>query len=769
MKVLPRRLSVARETAATRDLKLRATLKALPLANACMFLNLVFFLLVFFPERQGLTFYLICGANAFCSSLAIVLSLLDLRRKDLSSPSFLLKHLFLCSSIAVSFGALLLYLFPGTSGMPLLFLSVAGIATIAIGGFATSTQPAISATWILLTGTAFMSSLPQARGLDAYLLCAYFCVFVGIFFYLTYRYYLTYRERFEAVAKVEEQMDVITLLLRDFENDAGDWLWETDQKGRLTYASPRLEVVLGIPRAQVLGKEAMKLILQTFPITPDGAELELQELARFSRDRLPFRDFGMRLWVGGQQRWWILSGKPMFKDGAHVGWRGVGRDVTEKRRYELEMERQANRDPLTGLANRFYLSQSYEKHLAKGEKAADPALVLIDLDNFAKLNAVLGHEAGDLILRGVAERVKNFASMLGGTAARLGSDDFAIALKYSGDHLEEAVAGFLRLLHEPMRIGDDGIEIRSWAGIARGLGRGDSFDGVFKRAEMALESAKDEGPLSVKVYDSEVEERTIRKVGLINDLQGALSRGELSLAYQPQVDASTKLPIAVETLVRWDNPRWGSVSPSEFIPLAEQSGQIVSIGAWILRKACEDALEWGLPWKVAVNVSAGQFLGKDFIPMVIGVLEATGLPPRRLKLEITESAFIGDSARVRTLLENLRALGISISLDDFGTGYSSLSYLRAFPLDELKIDQSFVSAMESDSVSVAIIDTILRLASSLELATTAEGVETEAQARILGALGCKRYQGFLYAKPMSQGELRVYQSRYGGADEAAEA
>lgn len=414
---------------------------------------------------------------------------------------------------------------------------------------------------------------------------------------------------------------------------------------------------------------------------------------------------------------------------------------------------QANHDELTGLIN----SRNLRTRIAAHYDAARPGLpqgglILIKLENFKVINSIFGPKAGDAVLKEVALRLQAFADQNGDDAARLESSTFAL---FSSGHriMEEPLQQVLVRLQEQLHLEEGILEVRACAGYAECGEDADNAVALYQCAEFALSLAQEANCQAVRIYDRHMAKAAQRRLAIVNELETALKREEFTLLYQPQIDVRTGRVIGAEALIRWDNAVLGKIMPTEFIPLAEQNGQILVMGNWILERACRDASQWPSEWKVSVNISSGQFFDRNFESQITLALVVSGLSPARLKLEVTESVLIGDEANVVDVLQRLRSQQVTIAMDDFGTGYSSLSYLKNIPLDELKIDRSFVIAMEDDPNSEAIVETIVNLARMLKLTTTAEGVETVSQAQVLKSLGCDCFQGYLYGKPMPVEEL----------------
>jgi diguanylate cyclase (GGDEF)-like protein len=439
-------------------------------------------------------------------------------------------------------------------------------------------------------------------------------------------------------------------------------------------------------------------------------------------------------------------------------------EIAERQRYAEELSRLASTDPLTGLYNRSRLSSRLYDILAQAQEAGDGVAVLfVDLDKFKEVNDVKGHHAGDRVLQVVAQRLSRTAGA-GTDLARWGGDEFVVVHKLGGNPREAiALAESVRAnLAQPISLEADTILIDASIGIAMFPEHGKLPDDLIRAADVAMYAGKEEKRGSVRLYDPSLAEALLERHQLEESLRQAIPTGALQVFFQPIVSARSEQCEALEALLRWNEPNYGVISPDKFIPLAERAGEIVSIGRWVLGEACRTAVTWPgkRPPVVSVNVSVAQILAGDFTLTVLDSLTKSGLPPHRLHLELTESVFGGAHHSIASTLHRIRELGVRISLDDFGTGFSALADLHNLPIDVIKIDKSFVGAMEKESP--AIISAMLSIARGLHLETIAEGVETRWQAETLRALGVDYFQGYLYAKPMAATQALHYLSRQPG-------
>ncbi|WP_227819928.1 putative bifunctional diguanylate cyclase/phosphodiesterase [Marinobacterium aestuarii] len=433
----------------------------------------------------------------------------------------------------------------------------------------------------------------------------------------------------------------------------------------------------------------------------------------------------------------------------------------ENREAQKRLHFLANYDALTGLPNRVLFIDRLSHSLRMAQRSSGLVGVLyLDLDNFKDVNDSLGHNAGDTLLRTVADRLTQ-AVRTSDTVARLAGDEFTLILTNLEHRDDAAVAArkILEQLSQPLEVAEQALQIRASVGISVFPVDGTDSEELLRNADMSMYLAKQTGGSHYEFYRSEIGEKKAERLELLKALRRALEQREFVLHYQPQVELATGHIVGVEALLRWQCPERGLVSPEQFIPLAEESGLVVPLGEWVLRKACAQARIWRdtgyPPLRVAVNFSACQFRQKNLVDLVKTVLDENELPPECLEVEITESTLMQDTTASLKTLQELRACGISISLDDFGTGYSSLSYLKRFPVDALKIDRSFVRDIPQDTDDVAINSAIIAMAAKLNIRVIAEGVETLEQLNFLRTEGCAMVQGYYLQRPASAQDLAL--------------
>ncbi len=564
--------------------------------------------------------------------------------------------------------------------------------------------------------------------------------------------------------------ETVTLLLGDFDDCVTNGLWQTDAQRRLSKVTPRFAAMLGRTPEQLEGTPLLKAL--SGPHWEDGAvPAALHMLAERLKRRESLRDLSLPVSVGSERRWWKITASPRFDErGIFTGYHGISTDITEQRASDETIHRMARFDTLTGLPNRQLVNETLARALAEAEKWGRRAtFMMIDLDRFKAVNDTLGHPIGDRLLGLVSARLGRLMTgkdLIG----RLGGDEFAVVVHDAIDHKKtgQLAQTIIETLSHPYDIDEHTLYIGASIGIATYPRDGHTAETLVRSADLALYRSKDAGGGVFHTYEpqlhSEAEER--RRLELA--LRKALDNGELSLDYQPVVDAASETLKGFEALLRWHSPEFGNVSPAKFIRIAEDTRLIGPIGEWVVRTACEEAARWPGETSVAVNVSAIQLHNPGFVTVVAQALSSSGLPAHRLELEVTESVFMKEGTGAVRTLEQILDLGVRLSLDDFGTGYSSLGYLSRTRFSSIKIDRSFVaSAARGVPEATAIIRAVVALATSLRMATTAEGVETAEELEMVRNLGCTGIQGHYFGRALPVLEARALAARTDGKPRAA--
>ena len=529
---------------------------------------------------------------------------------------------------------------------------------------------------------------------------------------------------------------------------SGEYVWETDAEGRYTYLSERVEAVLGYSRHELLGRRAREFM-------PLGEERAVEEwFTRHGGEGRAFRELVHRsITKSGGVIWQAVSGKPLHAEGRLRGWRGTAADVTARKQAEARIEQLATRDALTGLAGRALLAErAGQAILAAARGRSRIAFLVLDLDRFKLVNEALGHQAGDALLRAVAERLQN-ALGREATLARLGGDDFVLIEPAGGPEEAAGLASrVLGILARPFTIEGRALHVGGSIGIALYPDHGRDFGELLKCADAALYHAKEGGRGTWRFYESALGERAATRLRVENELRGAIARSELVLHWHPVLRGRGEI-VGAEALVRWQHPERGLLMPEEFVPLAEECGLIRAVGEWTLERALSQAGAWhaslpGRPW-FAINVSAPELAqGERFFEQLKSALKGNGVDGSRLEIEVTERVLMSHLPENVETLRRIGELGVRFAIDDFGTGYSSLAYLRRLPIDKLKIDRMFLRGIESDAADQAIVRTIASLASTLGMAVAAEGVDGAGQLEALLKLGCEQWQGHYFSEPL---------------------
>ena len=556
-----------------------------------------------------------------------------------------------------------------------------------------------------------------------------------------------------------------TRLVAEFEAHSNGWFWQTDAGGQITYLTAKVANELDMPEMPAIGAPLTTLFRM------DSASPETERTLAFHlASRTAFSNYSVRpASVAKLDRWWSISGRPVIDDLGHfVGFVGSGSDLTERRRADAEITRLALFDGLTGLANRQRLRLSLDQTLAHalaqpGQQRAS-ALFLLDLDRFKAVNDTLGHQTGDTLLKQVAQRLQRTIGEAG-LVGRIGGDEFQVILPTMSDRekLGELARRVIFDLSQPYSIEGSAISIGCSIGVALSPDDGTDAETLVRNADLALYAAKGDGRGIHRFFRSELLVGAQSRKQLEDDLRNALTGNQFHLAYQPVVSTRSERIVGYEALIRWEHPTRGLISPTDFIPVAEDCGLIESIGEWVLRTACLEAAGWPKDVRVAVNVSPIQFANPALPTLVTSALAKSGIAPHRLELEITEGVFVDETAATEQMFKTLKGCGVRLALDDFGTGYSSLGYLKKAPFDKIKIDQSFVKgATIIGNRNAAIIKAIVSLADTLGMETTAEGVENHDEIALIRELGCSHIQGYAYGKAARAADVLVQLAAAGG-------
>ncbi|MGB8816688.1 MAG: EAL domain-containing protein [Rhizobiaceae bacterium] len=623
--------------------------------------------------------------------------------------------------------------------------SVAGI--FCVGGFALVSMPWMAAAFLspIMLSSLFtlMTSISSQSLLMAFTLVLY------VIFIITTAVSQT-KSMVRVVMAGQElvkQQKTISLLLKDFEKHSSDWLWETDSVLTFVRPSERFAEVADYSKEILTSTSLSGLFHSKDENQHPAVEIMLGSMTR----RVSFNDLQVPVTVKGEVHWWSMTGTPDFDDfGTFIGYHGVGSDITMQKKSDERISFLAHNDALTGLLNRAYFTEILNQNVTRLERyGAQFALLFLDLDHFKAVNDTFGHPIGDKLLVEVSNRLKAIMPV-GAFASRLGGDEFAVLLPKSitVEEMESLAQAILRTIVEPFEFDGEKMSVGVSIGMAIAPRHGTRPDQLLRNVDLALYRAKESGRNAYKMFESGMDSQARERRALEFDLKFALENKELELFYQPLVGAEENKAVGFEALLRWNHPIRGRISPAEFVPIAEANGLIKSIGEWVIREACRTAATWPEDLTIAVNLSAPQFDKERIVDVVTSALAETGLLPARLELEITESLLIERPDEVLATLMRLKDLGVSIAMDDFGTGYSSLSYLLKFPFDKIKIDKSFISAIDSDKAACDVLRTIGSLGKTLGIRITAEGVETEEQVNFLRAIACDQLQGYFFAKPL---------------------
>lgn len=555
-----------------------------------------------------------------------------------------------------------------------------------------------------------------------------------------------YRENLEAlVSQRTVQLRKLSAAVEQSANSVAI----TGTDGTIEYANPKFVQTTGYSLEEIIGKPSRIL---SPGLLPDRQYADMWSALRAGKE-----------WCGevcnrtrdGRQYWELCSFAPIRDEaGAITNYVAIKEDISERKRHEEQLYYQANFDALTGLPNRHYFQKHLEQQLGLSNGGnRNLALMVLDIDNLKYVNDTFGHEFGDNLIREIAHRLVTVCGH-SSVVSRFVGDEFTVILPVSSDsddagqHSEE----IRDAMNSPFVVGDTEIMATASIGVALYPTDGDCVETLLKNSEAAMYQAKTAGKNTICFYSRELNNRLKQRFAMEALLHKALDRGEFSLDYQPQINHGRGIVIGVEALLRWTPAGGEPVAPALFVPILEESGMIVAVGEWVLEQACAQAVAWrklGVPeLRMSINISALQFMRSDLDVTVKRVLDMTGLEPRQLCLELTESMIMLDSARTLAKMTSLADIGVSLSLDDFGTGYSSLEYLGRLPINELKIDISFVRRMLTTRNDAAVVNTIIAMGHGLGMELVAEGVETEAQLRYLSERECSVIQGYYFSRPL---------------------
>lgn len=554
--------------------------------------------------------------------------------------------------------------------------------------------------------------------------------------------------------EIEEALQQSEARFRALTNLSSDWYWETDPQLRITRLESR-NTTIDAARAALLGMRAADKNFETR--TPGGWDAYHEAIASGNA----FRDVILyRLGRDGTPYYSSVSGEPIFNaNGELSGYRGVAREITAQKVAEERAQYLATHDALSGLPNRVMFSHLLNIAIPAARRhKSSLGILLVDLDRFKLINDTLGHEAGDALLKQVADRFKQTLRE-SDVIARLGGDEFTVLIEDLKDATQAAAVArkLLSAISQPFEVMGRECRMTASIGIATFPSDGDDEQSLMKHADIAMYSAKEKGKNNFQFCSQEIEAKSRAQLAMETNLRRAIERKEFFLHYQAKRDIKRNVITGVEALLRWNNDELGNVSPAEFIPVAEETGLIVEIGKWVLRTACAQNIAWqrqGLPpICMAVNLSVRQFADPGLLHDIATVLQETGMKPNLLELEITEGMVVQHPAQAARLLADIKQMGVRLAIDDFGTGYSSLGQLKNFPIDTLKVDRSFIRDVASEPSDQAITEAIIAMGKALSLTVVAEGVETVEQEDFLRKHACDEMQGFYFSRPVSPDAL----------------
>ena len=554
------------------------------------------------------------------------------------------------------------------------------------------------------------------------------------------------RKQIETAGHLRAEQEVVSLLLRDFEDNSKDWLWQTDYTGMLTRG--QIEFSAALPEIQS-ELSAMPLVESLTVLAQTEAQRQgIETLHEALSGQQSFSDVEVIFGKCEDSVHLMLSAKPrLLASGEFAGWHGVASNISAERKAEARVRHLAHFDSLTGLPNRTQLRAQLDKDIATN-LPKQQWMLYGDLDGFKLVNDTLGHGAGDVVLCELANRFSSHMQE-GEMVARIGGDEFVFVLQREENAIENIWQALVAAAAAPMMVQGQTLVVGISIGIVAIDGGTDNVDELLRRADLALYNAKQQGKGTARYYQRSMDEIAMQRRAMERELRAAIASKNFEIHYQPIYACKDGHLQSYEALLRWTHPQQGPISPAVFIPLAEECGLINDLGAWVLRRACEDAKSFPNGVRVSVNISTIQLGARRLLADVTRALDESRLLPSRLELEMTESALMENVEFAKSMIDDLKALGVGVALDDFGTGYSSLAYIHRFRFDRIKIDRSFVQAYGLRSESRAVVDAVVMIARQLGIGITAEGIETTAQYDAMVERGCDLAQGYLLGRPAS--------------------
>ncbi|MBF6602013.1 MAG: EAL domain-containing protein [Sphingorhabdus sp.] len=625
-------------------------------------------------------------------------------------------------------------------------IALIALGSLILGGFIFGSIPRAQTYNLTITTVIYSIAFLIAGKSDAISTVTLLIVFALSIDYIYRLFFFNFVQRHLHGAKLKNAAETVRLLLHDYSEQSSDWLWEVDENHLIVNPSARFATAVNMQIRDLRDLPLVSLFEES---------TERNQLEQCLSSGKTFRDIHVPIKLNGQRCWWKLSGRHLkATKGQSDHIRGVAADITSAKLAEERVAHLAHFDSLTDLPNRVLFNQSLQRSIGRMKPEQKLAVLYLDLDHFKTINDTLGHGAGDLVLKAVANRLEQNIGMED-LVARLSGDEFAISFRNvdSEAAVQRRAQDLIDKLSEPVMVEGQAVGIGVSIGIAIARDHGKDSEELLKHADIALYNAKENGRGCASMFHQSMHEAVQDRRNIELDLRAALKRNELELYYQPLVNIESNETIGYEALLRWHHSERGLIMPDIFIPVAEDTGLIVQLGEWVLRSALYEVANWPEHLSVAVNLSPAQMRSPNLMPTIINALAATGVAPHRLELEITESVLMNDNQSNVELLHKIRSLGVRIALDDFGTGYSSLNYLRSFPFDKIKIDRCFVDEVDSREDCRAIIRAVTGLATSLGMVTTAEGVERSDQLDQLKEEGCIQVQGYLFSKAVPASDV----------------